>query len=79
MTGQRTAYRRVSTVAQNTERQLDGQTFDRKFTDKASGSSTDRPQLDAMLSHLRPGDKLVVHSIDRACPQRDRPAAAGSG
>jgi len=39
----RIAYRRVSTAKQTTARQLDGETFDREFEDKASGSSTDRP------------------------------------
>ena len=63
---QRIAYRRVSTVTQSTDRQLaDCGDFDREFTDKASGSTADRPQLDAMLAHLRDGDEVVVHSIDR--------------
>ena len=35
------------------------------FEDKASGSTSDRPQLHACLEHLRPGDTLVVHSMDR--------------
>ncbi|PZQ76953.1 MAG: transposase [Variovorax paradoxus] len=65
MTGHTIAYRRVSTVDQNTVRQLDGRTFDREFEDKASGKDTKRPQLEAMLGHIRAGDTVVVHSIDR--------------
>jgi DNA invertase Pin-like site-specific DNA recombinase len=63
--GQRIGYVRVSTVEQNTSRQLDGIHLDRTFTDKASGSSTDRPQLSEALAYLRAGDTLVVHSMDR--------------
>lgn len=63
--GQRVGYVRVSSVDQNTARQLDGELLDRIFTDKASGKSTDRPQLDAMLAHVREGDVVVVHSLDR--------------
>ena len=65
--GQRVAYRRVSTLDQNTTRQLDGMTFDREFTDKASGKDTARPALQEALAYLRDGDRLVVHSMDRLC------------
>ena len=65
MAGQQIGYVRVSTTAQNTDRQLEGVELDRTFTDKVSGKSTDRPQLKALLSHLRDGDTLHVHSIDR--------------
>lgn len=58
-------YIRVSTVDQNTERQLDGIKLDKVFTDKASGKDTKRPQLKAALDYVRDGDKLVVHSLDR--------------
>jgi DNA invertase Pin-like site-specific DNA recombinase len=58
-------YIRVSTVEQNTDRQLDKIALDRVFEDKASGSSTDRPQLQAMLNYARSGDTIHVHSIDR--------------
>lgn len=40
--GQRIGYQRVSTVDQNTDRQLDGVELDKVFTDKASGKNTDR-------------------------------------
>src|ERR1035438_9325695 len=58
-------YIRVSSVDQNTERQLDGLKLDKVFTDKASGKDVNRPQLKAALDYLRDGDKLVVHSLDR--------------
>jgi len=35
------------------------------FIDKASGKDTQRPQLEALLSYVREGDTLVVHSMDR--------------
>jgi DNA invertase Pin-like site-specific DNA recombinase len=63
--GQRVAYRRVSTLDQSTARQLDGMTFDREFTDKASGKDTARPALQEALAYTREGDTLVVHSMDR--------------
>jgi len=65
MTGQRIGYVRVSTVEQNTERQLDGVALDQAFTDKASGKDTNRPQLAEMLRFARAGDTVVVHSMCR--------------
>jgi DNA invertase Pin-like site-specific DNA recombinase len=58
-------YMRVSTVDQNTARQLDGVRLDKVFTDKCSGKDVDRPQLQAMLEYVREGDTVHVHSIDR--------------
>ena len=65
MTGQRIGYKRVSTVDQNTGRQLDGVAVGKVFEDKASGKNTARPQLQAALEFCREGDALVVHSMDR--------------
>ncbi|ACU89002.1 recombinase family protein [Desulfomicrobium baculatum] len=65
MTGQNVGYMRVSTTVQSTERQLDKVDLDQVFTDKLSGKDTARPQLDACMNHLRKGDTLHVHSIDR--------------
>ena len=65
MTGQKIGYIRVSSAEQNTERQLDGVKLDRVFTDKVSGKSLDRPQLQEMLRVVRDGDCLYVHSMDR--------------
>lgn len=60
-------YKRVSTLDQKTDRQLEGVTVDKFFEDKASGKDTDRPQLKACLEYIREGDTLHVHSIDRLC------------
>jgi DNA invertase Pin-like site-specific DNA recombinase len=38
---------------------------DKVFTDHASGKDTNRPQFQAMRAHVREGDELVVHSMDR--------------
>ncbi|WP_319466995.1 recombinase family protein [uncultured Pseudodesulfovibrio sp.] len=59
------AYIRVSSVDQNTDRQLDGLTFEETFTEKASAATTKRPELENCLRYLRKGDTLHVHSIDR--------------
>lgn len=60
-------YRRVSSTDQNTDRQLDGLTFDKEFSDKASAGTTNRPGLRACLEFIREWDTLHVHSIDRLC------------
>ncbi len=65
MKGHDIGYIRVSSVGQNTERQLIDVNLDLTFTDKASGKDTDRPELTRCLNHLRKGDILHVHSIDR--------------
>ncbi|NRH26580.1 recombinase family protein [Pseudomonas sp. MS19] len=59
------AYVRVSSADQCIDRQLVGLTFDKTFTDKVSGGTTNRPQLQAMLEYTREGDTITVHSIDR--------------
>lgn len=63
--GKRVGYVRVSSIDQNTERQLEGVELDKTFTDKVSGKDVNRPQLKAALDYLRDGDVLVVHSMDR--------------
>jgi DNA invertase Pin-like site-specific DNA recombinase len=71
MPGQVLAYVRVSMADQTPDRQVsaicDGLRSepDRWFTDHASGASTDRPALTAMLQHVRDEDTLVVSSMDR--------------
>ncbi len=65
MSGQQVGYIRVSSVDQNTARQLDGVVLERVFEDRASGKDVRRPELTACLSHLRDGDTLHVHSMDR--------------
>ena len=72
MTGQRIGYKRVSTVDQNTMRQLEGVVMDEVFEDKASGKSTaQRPALEAMLKHVRKGDVVICHSMDRLARNLD--------
>ena len=58
-------YIRVSSLEQNTERQLDGVQLDKVFEDKVSGANTNRPQLQAMLEYVREGDSVIVHDISR--------------
>ncbi|MGP5620484.1 recombinase family protein [Corynebacterium casei] len=68
MSGQKIGYARVSSKDQNLERQtaaLKKEKCFRIFTDTVSGSSTDRPGLDGALDYARPGDQLVVTSMDR--------------
>ena len=64
----RVGYIRVSTLDQNTDRQLDGVELDKTFTDKASGKDTKRPELKRALEYLREGDTLLgrVHTNRRA-------------
>ena len=64
-TGQRVGYVRVSSLGQCTDRQLDGMPLDHTFTDRCSGRDTNRPALSALLNHLRAGDTMVCHSLDR--------------
>ena len=71
MTGQRIGYKRVSTIEQQTARQLDAVALDIVFEDKASGKDAKRPQLDAMLKHARKGDTVVCHSLDRLARNLD--------
>lgn len=66
--GQIVGYARVSTADQNLDRQTDRLTAagaQRFFTDTITGSTRDRPGLDAALSYLRAGDTLTVVSMDR--------------
>lgn len=63
--GQQIGYIRVSSLDQNTARQLQGIDLDKTFMDKCSGKDVNRPQLQACLDYLREGDSLHVHSLDR--------------
>ena len=61
-------YARVSTQDQDPGLQLDALTeagCERVFKEKASGAQRDRPQLTAVLEHLRRDDTLVVWKLDR--------------
>ncbi len=67
MTGQRIGYIRVSTFDQNTDRQLEGIQVDRIFTDKG----IHREQLEILITFVRSGDTVVVHSMDRLARNLD--------
>ena len=41
------------TLAQNTDRQLPGEAFDKEFEDKISAKDTNRPALHAMTEFVR--------------------------
>ena len=43
MTGEHLGYVLISSLDQNTERQLEGMTLDKTFTDKASGKDAQQP------------------------------------
>jgi len=58
-------YKRVSSVDQCEDRQLEGIQLDKVYIDKMTGSIRERPQLDALLDYARDGDTIHVHSIDR--------------
>ena len=63
-------YVRVSTKDQNEERQLIamreyGMADSQIVTEKQSGKDFDRPQYRRLLKKLKPGDTLVIKSIDR--------------
>ncbi len=67
-TGALIGYARVSTSGQLLDRQqyaLAEAGCLRVFADKLSGKDADRPELAACLDYLRPGDTLVVPSLDR--------------
>ncbi|HEY5359428.1 MAG TPA: recombinase family protein [Streptosporangiaceae bacterium] len=63
-------YARVSTTKQSLERQLDalaaaGIPAERTWADKKTGATTDRDGLNQLLGYARPGDTIVVHTLDR--------------
>ena len=63
-------YARVSTTKQDLDRQIDALTVagiasGHIYVDKKSGATTDRPGLKALLDYARPGDVIVVHTLDR--------------
>lgn len=61
-------YARVSTTDQNLDLQLAALKkagCGRIFQEKISGAKKDRPELQRLLDHLRPGDVVVVWKLDR--------------
>lgn len=66
--GARIGYARVSTKGQKLDRQiaaLEAAGCARVFADKKSGKNAEREELAKALDYLRPGDTLVVPSLDR--------------
>lgn len=61
-------YVRVSTADQNEARQIKAMREDgveKIYMDKQSGKDFNRPEYKKMISELKQGDVLVLHSIDR--------------
>jgi DNA invertase Pin-like site-specific DNA recombinase len=63
-------YARVSTARQSLDQQVDaliasGVQAERIYSDKLSGSRSDRPGLGQLLDYVREGDTVVVVGIDR--------------
>jgi len=58
-------YIRVSTILQNTDRQLIGVDCDVEFVEKVSGKDKNREQLSLMLKILKKGDRVNVHELSR--------------
>ena len=64
----RIAYARVSTTEQKLDRQIDNLKaagFDKLYTEKMTGTKSDRPALQEMLRNLRARDTVVVDSFSR--------------
>lgn len=61
-------YARVSTQAQDLESQiqaLQNEGCSEIISEKFTGTSTDRPQLNQLMNQLQKGDKLIVTKLDR--------------
>lgn len=61
-------YARVSSKEQNEARQLKSLKdagCERIYTEKVSGATTDRPELQRMLDELQHGDIIVIHELSR--------------
>ena len=71
MNGQRIGYIRVSSLEQNVARQLEGVQVDRIYEDRVSAKDLKRPNLQDMLTYVREGDVIVVHSMDRLARNLD--------
>lgn len=61
-------YARVSTDDQVLDRQTDALNaagVERIFAEKITGTKADRPKLEELLDHLRPGDVVIVADLTR--------------
>jgi DNA invertase Pin-like site-specific DNA recombinase len=65
MAEKKIGYIRVSSIDQNTDRQLDGMELDKVFEEKISGKDVKRPQLSLMLDFIREDDHVYVHELSR--------------
>lgn len=64
----RIGYVRVSTVEQNEDRQVESMEalgLDKIYMDKKSGKNFEREGYKEMISTIRKGDVIYIHSIDR--------------
>lgn len=64
------AYIRVSTLEQNTARQVEafrqaGIEINKTFEEHISGKDRNRPQLEAMMEYVREGDMVYIESYSR--------------
>ena len=76
MSGKLFGYARVSTDAQNLNRQIDilkqnGVEEQNIFTDKITGVAKQREAFDKLKSQLRKGDTVVVESLSRLQKYQD--------
>jgi DNA invertase Pin-like site-specific DNA recombinase len=69
--GHRDGYIRVSSFDHDPESQTEQVEVSKVFTDKASGKDTERPALEELLSFVREGDTVAVHSMDRLARNLD--------
>lgn len=61
-------YARVSTEAQNLDRQIDALKkygVDHIYNEKMTGTKKNRPELDKMLDRMTEGDTVVIESLSR--------------
>ena len=61
-------YARVSTEAQNLDRQLDALEkygVDKIYNEKMTGTKRDRPELEKILERMTEGDTVVIESLSR--------------
>lgn len=61
-------YARVSTKEQNLDTQLEmlkGYKCDKIVTEKFTGATLKRPELDKLLKELKEGDRLIITRVDR--------------
>jgi len=61
-------YARVSTDGQNLNRQLDQLKAigcERIYQEKITGTKKERPELEKLLDHIRPGDIIIISELTR--------------